>query len=282
MGGDDAVPATLRSTFERRLDRADGLLFLADFDGTLAPIVEDPTTATPLDGVPESLRALRDTDRIAVGLVSGRALADLRERAGVSGVHYAGNHGLELQAPAAEGEDADPEIEIHPDAAAAADAVGEVAGDVASRIDGIDGAAVEDKGVTATVHYRGVDESAVPNVQRAVEAAVADADADLRITSGKKIFEIRPAVDWDKGAAVEWLRDRLVPDDERWLTVYVGDDVTDEDAFAALDDGVGIAVGRTETAAEHALSDPEAVRALVGWLAGTGRRHVAGDADGEA
>jgi len=270
-----------------RLERADGLLFLSDFDGTLAPIVEDPAAAAPLDGVPESLRELRDADRVAVGLVSGRALADLRERSGVSGVHFAGNHGLELQEPAdaadasaSAGEGgSEPEIEVHPTAESAADAIGAVAEDVAARVAEIDGVRVEDKRVTATVHYRGVDADAVPAVERAVREAVDDADAKLRITSGKKIFEIRPDVDWDKGAAVEWLRDRLVPEGENWLAVYVGDDVTDEDAFRELDDGVGIAVGREETDADHVIPDPEAARALTRWVAGPGRRHLGGDGD---
>jgi len=278
-----------------RLERADGLLFLSDFDGTLAPIVEDPSAAAPLDGVPELLRELRDAERIAVGLVSGRALADLRERAGVSGVHFAGNHGLELQEPAdaadasasgGEGrpepgaDDASaPDVEVHPAAESAADAIGSVADDVASRLEAVDGARVEDKRVTATVHYRGADADAVPAVELAVREAVDDADAELRITSGKKIFEIRPDVDWDKGAAVEWLRDRLVPEGEDWLAVYVGDDVTDEDAFRELDDGVGIAVGREETEADHVIPDPEAVRALTRWVTGPGRRRLAGDAD---
>jgi len=262
---------------EARLRTAEGLLFLLDFDGTLAPIVEDPAAAAPLDGVPELLGELRDADRVAVGLVSGRALADLRERAGVSGVHFAGNHGLELQEPPEEEGDAEPEIEVHPDAESAADAIESVAADVAERLEGIEGPRVEDKRVTATVHYRSADEDAVPTVERAVREAVDDADADLRITSGKKIFEIRPDVDWDKGAAVEWLRDRLVPEGDDWLAVYVGDDVTDEDAFRELDDGIGIAVGREETDADHVIPDPDAARALTRWVAGSGRRHLAGD-----
>jgi len=261
-----------------RLERADGLLFLSDFDGTLAPIVEDPAAAAPLDGVPGSLRELRDADRVAVGLVSGRALADLRERAGVSGVHFAGNHGLELQEPSGDGKgDQDADIEVHPAAESAADAIGAVADDVTARLENIGGARVEDKRVTATVHYRGVDADAVPAVERAVREAVDDADAELRITSGKKIFEIRPDVDWDKGAAVEWLRDRLVPEGEDWLAVYVGDDVTDEDAFRELDDGVGISVGREQTDADHVIPDPEAARALTRWVAGPGRRLIGGD-----
>ncbi|MFC6729755.1 trehalose-phosphatase, partial [Natronoarchaeum mannanilyticum] len=204
---------------------------------------------------------------------------------GVSGVHFAGNHGLELQEPAdadasaASGgeERPDADVEIHPAAESAADAIGSVADDVASRLDEIDGARVEDKRVTATVHYRGVDDDAVPAVERAVSEAVDDVDAELRITSGKKIFEIRPDVDWDKGAAVEWLRDRLVPKSENWLAIYVGDDVTDEDAFRTLEEGRGIAVGREETEADHVIPDPEAARALTRWVAGAGRRHLVGD-----
>jgi trehalose 6-phosphate phosphatase len=264
----DPVIADLEAT----LRAADGALVLLDFDGTLAPIVEDPDAATPLSGVPDAVRTLRDGEGVVVGLVSGRALADLRERIGVEDMYAAGNHGLELHDPAAD----DSPI-VHESAREASETIRDLAADVERRLADVEGARVEDKRVTATVHYRAVADASVPDVKRAVREAVAEREADVRVTSGKAIREIRPDVDWDKGAAVEWVRDRTTPDDERWPVVYAGDDVTDEDAFAVIEEGVGIRVGEeAETAADHRIDGPEAARELVQWLAESGRRLAAG------
>ena len=270
----DEPPTPVRSDLEDRLADADGLLALWDFDGTLAPIVEDPDAAAPLPGVTDALERLRDADGVAVGLVSGRALADLRERVGVDGVRYAGNHGLELYDP----DDPDAPT-VHPDARAASETIRSLATELTERLADVDGARVEDKRVTATVHFRGVDDERVPDVVETVEEAVADRDADLRVTSGKQIREIRPDVDWDKGAAVEWLRDRLVPDGERWVTTYVGDDVTDQDAFAAIGDGIGVRVGERAEVADYRVDGPSEAQALLQWLAGPGSERLAADGD---
>lgn len=264
-----ALSPVLRALGERALD-ADGVLFLTDFDGTLAPIVEEPDEAMPLDGVPETLRDLRRADGGETAVISGRALDDLRPRLEVDEIGYAGNHGLELRH--------DGETIVHPSARDAREVIQSLADDFADELADVDGCRVVDKRVTATVHHRLVDDERVPEIRRTVREMVARHDADLRTTTGKEIVEVRPGIDWNKGDAVDWLRERIVPEEEDWFVAYVGDDRTDEDAFEALSDGVGIKVGREqETAADYRIDDPRDARAIARWIAGPGRRLASSD-----
>ncbi|WP_161973158.1 trehalose-phosphatase [Halostella litorea] len=250
-------PADVAAEIADRAAERGGLALFSDFDGTLAPIVERPDEAAMADGMADLLQTFRDAPAVTTAVVSGRALADLRERVGVDGLAYAGNHGLEL--------DADGETTVHPAAADARDALSEVCRRLRREIDA-QGVVVEDKGATATVHYRMADEGAVPRVRERVRAAAED--ASLELTSGKAVLELRPRTDWDKGRAVEWLLDRRVPDGERPTAVYVGDDTTDEAAFRALPEGgVGVKVGDGETAADYRVADVPAVRTLLADVA---------------
>ncbi|QLG64201.1 trehalose-phosphatase [Halorarum salinum] len=269
-------PPLLEEPFPALRDRvagAPGLLVCLDFDGTLAPIVEDPAAAELSSGARDALVRLVDRPSVEVAVVSGRSLADLRERVDVPGVHLAGNHGLELDVVGGEeceagGEEAgaadrtgavDPEVEgIRPAVAAAVT-------ELRSELADVPGSLVEDKGLTASVHYRRTPEEHVGTVEEAVTAAVAAADG-LRLTRGKRVFELRPDVEGGKDRAVRLLRDRH----PAYRTLFVGDDVTDEDAFDELrPTGVAVLVGdRADTAASVRVHDPEAVVRLLRWLAG--------------
>lgn len=124
------------------------------------------------------------------------------------------------------------------------------------------GALVEPKRFAVAVHYREVSTEDLPAVEAAV-GRVLEAVPELRRTHGKKVFELRPRLDWDKGKAVLWLLEALDLNRPEVLPFYLGDDTTDEDAFRALAGrGVGIFVGHpdTETAAAHRLHDVDAVR----------------------
>ena len=133
---------------------------------------------------------------------------------------------------------------------------------------GIDGALVERKKFAIAVHYRLVADDQVARVESAV-AAIAAEITDLRRTAAKKVFALRPRVDWDKGRAVLWLLTALGLDREDVLPLYLGDDDTDEDAFAALKGrGLGILVTEAEhpTAADYVLANTEEVGRFLGEL----------------
>ncbi|WP_276299959.1 trehalose-phosphatase [Halorussus lipolyticus] len=267
------LPARLRNNLyavvEELVDH-EGLLVALDFDGTLAAIERRPDEAAIPDPTREAVAALAAEENVEVAVVSGRELADVRERVGLNeAISYAGNHGLEIHAS---------EYEVHPEAKAGERDIDIICDLLADQLAGIEGVIVENKGVTATVHTRLVADEEVPTVENAVETLVATRD-DVRLTTGKNVLELRPAVEWDKGEAVRELYGELVPDDERWLPMYVGDDTTDEAAFSVLDDrGLGVKVGEDPgTGAPYRVADPESVRTVLTWLSDYGIEFLVAD-----
>ena len=247
-----ATPEAIRAAAGSR-----GLALFLDYDGTLSPIVERPEDAVLDPKTREVLQRL--ARRYPVAIVSGRDLEDVRARVGIEGLSYAGCHGFEIAGPRGN--------RVHGAAAAAAPQLAAAADQVARDTHDLPGVQLERKRFTLAVHYRRARESDVRAVHGAVERAQARHPA-LRVTSGKKVFELQPDVDWDKGRAVLWLIETLALQDA--LPVYIGDDVTDEDAFRALAHrGVGIAVQEAPqpTAAQYTLRDPDEVRALLAGLA---------------
>jgi trehalose 6-phosphate phosphatase len=240
-----------------RLRQADGLLFGTDFDGTLSPIEENPEAPEPTAENLRSLRTLQDHPQVRPAVISGRGLADLQERVGIEGVDYIGNHGLELGI--------DGQRETHPDAAAAEPAIEEICGALGRRLDEIEGTVVENKGVTATIHYRMVDRNAVETVQEHVFEAVEElGDEEVEIHDGKESLELRPAADWDKGSAIAQLQEHV----DGWQPVYIGDDTTDEAAFEAITpNGITVHVGDNhETAADYRVRSSAEAEVFIRWV----------------
>jgi trehalose 6-phosphate phosphatase len=200
---------------------------LLDVDGTLAPIVARPELAR----VPESTRAeLRSLARhyLLVACLSGRSGADARRLVGVDGVVVVGNHGLELDPRAAE----------HAHALTA----------FRQEI----GLPVEDKVLSLTYHYREAEDE--PEAVARLEEVAARAEAaGLVARWGRKVLEIRPPVEADKGTAVRSLLGRS----GATRALYAGDDTTDLDAFA------GLAAAGLEAAVRIAIASPEAPPELV-------------------
>jgi trehalose 6-phosphate phosphatase len=257
----DRLPEPLLAALRPRLDRSRRLHVCLDFDGTLAPITDAPGDARMLASARRPLERLCRAPAVEVSVVSGRALSDVADRVDLPGACYAGNHGFEIRV--------DGETERHPEAKARRPALEAAVAELRTRLATVPGARVEDKGATATVHYRETPDDDVGTVRAAVESAAESAAPDgLRVTEGKQVLELRPAVDCDKGVAV----DRLAADDPGTLLMYVGDDRTDEAAFERVaPDGVGVLIGdREDTAATRAVPDPESVAALLEWLAEAG------------
>jgi trehalose 6-phosphate synthase/phosphatase len=235
-------------------------LFL-DFDGTLAPIVEHPDQAALGAGMRAALAACASRDDTEVAIVSGRALADVRARIDLPGVAFAGNHGLEIEAPGI------PPL-VHPDLAH----FEQRSRELAAALRGIaePGVWLEEKGASLTLHYRRADAARHGAVAERARALVRDAGFQAR--DALCAVEARPPIGWDKGRAVlHLLRERHGPAwSEAFCVVYVGDDDTDEDAFhTLLGLGVTFRVGRAErpTLAVRRLPDVEAVEALLRWIA---------------
>jgi trehalose 6-phosphate phosphatase len=240
------------------------LAVFLDYDGTLTPIVARPELATLDEGMRERLRALADA--WPTHAISGRAVDDVRRLLGIDSLWVAGSHGFDIAPPRGERgrKQVAPESEADVHAAAA---------ELRRATAPIAGVLVEDKRFSVAVHHRLVAPSSVPAVESAVQEVAAHHPA-LRETLGKKVLHLQPAVDWDKGKALLWLLDAA--GHRRSIPIYLGDDVTDEDAFAAVSDrGVGILVTeqRRPTAARYTLRDPTEVGTFLERLASL-RREV--------
>jgi trehalose 6-phosphate phosphatase len=238
---------------------------MLDVDGTLAPIVPVFDQATvPLE-TQRAVASLLQRPDVHVALVTGRGAAVARRMVGVSNVWVVGNHGFEIQGPG--GEDfADPSVASYREVIATAVAR------LQPRISAMQGVIIEDKAITLSVHWRLADPATVPRLREVVDD-VAES-LGLRVTEGKRIFEIKPPALIDKGTAVLALAERLTSGRDDASIVFAGDDVTDEDAIRALLEhhsrAVTIRVVGEEnppTEAEFSLHGTEAMRQFLEELA---------------
>jgi len=238
-----------------RLEHRQPAVFL-DYDGTLTPIVERPEDAKISA---EMRQTVEDLGRLGtVAIVSGRDRRDVQELAGVADIYYAGSHGFDIAGPGGE----QMELQQGTDYLPALDRAEQALRD---RLAAIEGAQVERKKFAIAVHFRRVADNRQEDVEQTVDA-VLEENRELRKTGGKKIFELRPDIDWDKGKALQWLLEKLDLDCPAIVPLYLGDDLTDEDALRAIERrGIGILV-RDEKRPTHArfvLEDPGEVRTFL-------------------
>ncbi|WP_207592549.1 trehalose-phosphatase [Halomontanus rarus] len=248
---------------------ASSALVCLDFDGTLAPIVEDPDAATITPENREAVADLASSPAITTAVVSGRGLADVRDRLSLP-ITYAGNHGLELFRAGA-GETA-----VHPIASKRAPLVEEVCAALERALAPVPNVEIENKRLTGTVHVRSVPQPLRETVRRTTRSVVDRiGGGDLETSLGKRIVEISPSVPWGKGDAVSLLEESCLGDP---FVLYLGDDVTDESAFRAIEpEGLGIHVGteRASIASCH-VDSPADVTSLLEWLASHGVDELTG------
>jgi alpha,alpha-trehalase len=237
---------------ERRLQGPGFAVFL-DYDGTLTPIAARPELAVLGTEARDAVARLAEV--VPVAVVTGRALKDVRERVGLEGIYYAGNHGFEIEGPGVRHHRA-PELRQTFD---------ELAARLSATAANTPGCTLEAKGYSVAVHYRGCEPAAVAALRTAVEAAVEGHD-EVRLGHGKKVFELRPTLPWNKGEAVRWLIEDLGRRGPAPKPVFVGDDRTDEDALVVVrDQGVGVFVGTPgwDTAALYGVKDTQEVTILL-------------------
>jgi trehalose 6-phosphate phosphatase len=244
-------------TLEKRLTSS-ALLLLMDYDGTLTPIVKRPEEAALSAGMRELLARLLKNYPTAI--ISGRSLKDIKRLVGLKKIYYAGNHGLEIYGPGLK--------LVKPEAKRTASTVSEICTYLRSELGHIDGVIVEDKGLTASVHYRNVAPEKLGELKRIFTRITKPylGAGSIKIARGKKVLDIRPNIDWDKGKAVLWIIDALSSKSGQVLPIYLGDDETDEDAFRALGRrGITILVSDTprKSNAEYFLRDVDEVKAFL-------------------
>jgi trehalose-phosphatase len=248
-----------REEISLRLQGKRPVIFL-DYDGTLTPIVDRPEDALLDHQVLQTLRELAEHCTVAV--ISGRDLPDVQKLVDLEAIYYAGSHGFDIAGPKGK-------RLVHQLGQEFLPALDQAEKSLRSRLEGrIPGCQVERKKFSIAVHYRLVQEDKVREVEEAVDR-VLHKHGKLRKGSGKKVFELQPDIDWNKGKALLWLLEQLKLDRSGVLPIYVGDDVTDEDAFKVLvDRGLGLAVqgGDRPTAARYFLRDPAEVEKFLQTL----------------
>lgn len=252
----DQVPLVWQreSELHARL-QGSGLVIFLDYDGTLTPIVEDYTKAVLSEEMRQTIAAL--AERWTVAVVSGRDLSTMRELVGLDNLFYAGSHGFEIGGPDGWHESLEQGVEALP-------ALERAEAELREELAAVPGHAVERKRFSIAVHYRRAGASDAERIAQVVER-IASRHPGLRRGRGKKVLRLQPDIEWDKGHAVLWLLQRLDLDRPGILPIYIGDDLTDEDALQALRRrGVGIVVrgedDTRDTAAQYALADCDDVR----------------------
>lgn len=273
MSEKDYPPKDLRGDWERlreRILQSPGLCVLCDFDGTLVPIESRPDLPR-LDGPGRVvLETLRDTPRVVLGVVSGRALSDLVPRVGLSGIWYAGNHGFEVQ---------EPQGRVHRFYEAAdASYLAKVRDEIARDLERIPGVILEYKGPALAVHYREVADGNVEEVERIFLRVLDRHRERLMMARGHAVLEARIRSGRNKGLAVRHVR-YLLP--LGTLPLYFGDDQTDRDAFRELQKiGVSVEVGGgASSLADYTVPNPAAVLDCLGRVTGELRSRWGGNPD---
>ncbi|KAK9665663.1 hypothetical protein RND81_14G127400 [Saponaria officinalis] len=258
-------------------------LFL-DYDGTLSPIVDNPDIAFMSDDMRSAVKNV--AKHFPTAIISGRSRDKVYEFVGLTELYYAGSHGMDIMSPVngsafnqhpncinltdTQGKEAvlfQPASEFLP-------MIDEVYSSLVESTDDIKGATVENNKFCVSVHYRNVDEKDWRMVAQRVHDILKEYPR-LRLSHGRKVLEVRPVIDWNKGKAVEFLLDSLgLSDCDDVLPIYVGDDRTDEDAFKVLREGnrgYGILVSSVpkQSHAFYSLKEPSEVmkflEALVTW-----------------
>jgi alpha,alpha-trehalase len=229
-------------------------VFFLDYDGTLTPIVDRPELAVISRDMKDILKCI--SEKYTTAIVSGRMREDVEKLVGIKGLLYAGSHGFDILGR---------EISmVEPRAKQAIPLITKIIKRLSKELSAIPGILIEEKKFSTAVHYRLVDEQYLPKIKKVIDSIIGN-NSFLRVMSGKKVFEIMPAIDWDKGRAVRWIIQAIGISWSDASVVYIGDDTTDEDAFRMVRTrGTAILVcdQPRESAADFQLSSTEEVKEL--------------------
>lgn len=228
----------------RQVAASQHLFFFLDYDGTLTPIVAKPGMAKLSHGLKEVLFELSKQRNVRIGVISGRTLEDIKKCVGIPGIIYAGNHGLELERVKTK--------RVHPAAIAFRQIVKKLIPRLEAAFSVFPEVLIEDKIFTVSVHYRQLPEDKIGFAKMILlkEVGAFLSKSQIVFAEGKKVWEVRPPTEWNKGKTVLWLLGNLSGHSQRaTLPVYIGDDVTDEDAFKAIGNH-GITIRVTDAPSE--------------------------------
>ncbi|MFH1782610.1 MAG: trehalose-phosphatase [Candidatus Omnitrophota bacterium] len=241
-----------------KIKKSKNILLFLDYDGTLTPIVSRPQDAKFSFSVKKLLKKLKKHPKFSLAIISGRSLKDVKAMVGIDGLIYAGNHGLEVEAPF--------KVSV-PDVTKAGSILRQISLVLIRKLKDIEGVKVENKTYTLSLHFRLVKPSKRKIVEGIFEETVKDFvdSKKIKVSSGKMVFEVRPPIKWGKGNIVL----EILKKKKKSLVFYLGDDVTDEDAFKAIKlKGISIFVGpgKTKSRADYFLKNTKGVESFLKLL----------------
>jgi trehalose 6-phosphate phosphatase len=240
------------------------LFLFLDYDGTLVPFKEKPTQVTTLEKTKKVLRQLQKNPAVTISIVTGRTLNDIKKRVDLRGVSYIALHGLQMQL--ADGSRFNWKLAEH-----ARSPLKAIQRSMNRELKGEKGAFLEDKNFTIVLHYRLLPQKRIPIVKEKFITMVHKYDPEkiLEVISGAKIVEARPK-GWNKGKAIERFLTNST-EKSSTLIMYIGDDITDEDAFRVIGKrGITIHVrnqSRRKTVAQYWVNNPDEVYRFLQSLA---------------
>lgn len=201
------------------------LTFFLDYDGTLTPIVVSPELAILAPDMKRTVENLAEIHTVAI--VSGRLREDVQNLVGIKGIFYAGSHGFDIEGPGGF-------KMVHEAAKKTIPLISAIIRQLKERLGHINGILIEEKKFSVAAHYRKVLNIADLQFIEKVVKEIVQEHSELRILLGKKVFEILPNIDWDKGKAVKWIMNALNIPWQPTTVFYLGDDTTDEYAYRTI------------------------------------------------
>jgi len=250
-----------RKKIERKIEKAKSILLVCDFDGTLVSIKPTPNLVHLPPKTKKLLFLLSGDKKYNVGIISGRPLVEVKKLVGLDNIFYVGNHGFEIKLPKRK-------KFIYSQAKKIRPLIKSLSKKFNKLLSCYNEILVEDKIYTLSIHYRNCRANQVASLKKDARRIYLPLvkKKKVRVTEGKKVIEIRPPLDWDKGKALRWTRNRLKKN--KSLTIYIGDDRTDEDAFAQTGKGLSVYVGakKRHSSAKFYLSGPNQVVSFLTFL----------------
>jgi trehalose 6-phosphate phosphatase len=245
------------SEVEKKIRSASFILLLLDYDGTLIKIKKDPHKASLPRATKNILNKIKVANKLTLGVVSGRGVYDIRKQVGIDDIVYAGNHGLEWEISK--------KIYVMPGISKTRELYLTILSTFSDLEKKYKGIVIEDKNLTLSFHYRMVDKKKQQKFIDAFEEFIKPylKTKLIEVVRNKMVFDILPNVNWGKGSFINWL---IKTKKSNPLTIYIGDDRTDEDAFSELKDAITIKVGKGETHANYFVNDIEDTSKFLLWF----------------
>ena len=234
---------------------------MLDFDGTLSPLAVTPKKATLPLAVKVELKKISSI--LPAIIISGRSLRDIKNKIKIKELHYAGNHGLEWQI-------GNGKTNYFAGAKQIKRIVKKVVNKLKPLTQNYPGVLLENKNLSIGIHYRKIDPFFISKFKKDVEKNIQPIIKihHLRILKGKKVIELRPDLDWNKGKFALFVKRFFEKKlKQKFLPIYVGDDKTDEDAFRVLKSGINIRVGQSKASrAKYYIKNPKQILLCLQWL----------------